>query len=89
MVAYQAQVRWANRCPGRPGRQRSGNARVDKHVKPLAGQVVSVVNPGTRGFTHLSRQLPLHQSRFQRGGRVVGADLLHDGGQGGPAVLIA
>jgi hypothetical protein len=40
--------------------------RADKHVKPLAVRVILVVNPSTRGFTHLSRQPPHSLSRLER-----------------------
>jgi hypothetical protein len=40
----------------RAGQVQSG--RVDKHVKPLVEREILVVNPSTKGFTHLSRQLP-------------------------------
>lgn len=47
----------------RAGQVRSG--RVDKHVKPLTERVVSVVNPSTRGFTRLSHQPPVWNSRWE------------------------
>jgi len=40
--------------------------RIDKHVKPLVAPVILVVNPSTRGFTRLSRQLPDLQSSLEK-----------------------
>jgi hypothetical protein len=48
----------------RAGQVQSG--RVDKHMKPLVARVILVVNPSTRGFTCLSRQLPDRYSRLER-----------------------
>lgn len=40
--------------------------RVGKRAKAPGGLVILVVNPSTRGFTHLSRQLPDHTSRLEK-----------------------